>query len=345
MFWELTAINITVIALVITIAGVSVKEFACFLADEMRITEPHMQPSFDQTMNYFLIRASIFAFLIAIVVHYLWIRRIIIPVQRLSDISKGISEGEELELVPTGANNEIGELTKNFNRLILKLRRSEELRNEMTADLAHEVRTPLSNITGYLEALKNGVVEPDYDLFCALHGESIRLEKLIEQLHHLSEKKWQSEIPQKQARINIQTVVNEIMSIYSIDLNKHDIPFNVSVEQAYPLISEDVLKQILGNLLDNAIRYAVDDTFIYINGAVETSHYLITISGKGDFIPEQAKSRLFDRFYRVDESRSRLSGGSGLGLSIVKNLVEYHHGEISFETDGHFHTFHIRLPL
>ncbi|WP_230200072.1 sensor histidine kinase [Bacillus niameyensis] len=346
IFWELTIINLVVIALVIIIAGVSVKEFACFLAEELDDSGSFKQANFDSTMDYYLIRVSLIAFFVAVIVHYQWIKRIIVPVQRLSDLTKRISEGEEMQYVPVGANNEIGELTTNFNQLMDKLKRSEDLRNQMTADLAHEVRTPLSNLTGYLEALKNGVIDADPKTISSLHGEADRLKVLIEQLYHLSEHEWQKRMTvHTDKNTAIHFLVEQLVAIYKVKLKEQDLTLHTSIEKATLPISEHVIKQILGNLIDNAIVYAVEDTIITISGYVKVDHYVLAVSGKGQIIPEEARNQLFERFYRVDQSRNRQYGGSGLGLAIVKELVELQGGKVWLETDSRNHRFLLELPL
>ncbi|WP_339162129.1 ATP-binding protein [Siminovitchia sp. FSL W7-1587] len=345
IFWELTWVNLAVIVVVIIIAGFSVKEYACFLANDMNIAGPFMQSSFDETMDFYLIRVSIIAFLVAVVIHYIWIRRIIIPIRMLSDVTKRMSDGEEMRLVPITTRNEVGLLTENFNSLIKKIKRSEELRNKMAADLAHEVRTPLSNITGYLEAIKNGVIEPDKNVLHSLHGEAERLSKLIEQLHHLSEREWNQYLDAKPSNpANIKTIVNHMVSIHQMKLDQKHIQIEVAVEEAAFHITEDTMKQIVGNLLDNAIRYGIENTTLHLKGKRRKDHYVLQVEGQGQFIPEASRPQIFERFYRVDTSRNRESGGNGLGLAIVKELAERQDGSVALETDGNYHQFIVKLP-
>src|SRR5690606_8634034 len=112
----------------------------------------------------------------------------------------------------------------------------------------HEVRTPLSNITGYLEALKNGVIEPDRELMSSLHDEAERLKKLIEQLYHFSEEEWKNEVIEKPEKpLNIQLIIEKMVALHAIELKKKQIPYELSVEEAYLAVPEDIIKQILGN--------------------------------------------------------------------------------------------------
>ncbi|QCR30431.1 hypothetical protein C1N54_26675 (plasmid) [Priestia megaterium] len=346
LFWELTILNMVVIGIVIWIAGVSVKDFACFLANELNIAGRERQVFFHQTMNFYLIRASVIAVVLGIIIHYIWVRRIIVPIQALSTAMKQMSNGNEVTSMQNTARNEVGELTEHFNALLEKIQRAETLRNEMTADLAHEVRTPLSNLTGYLEALKDEVIAPNKKLLQSLHSEAERMKRMIEQLHHLSEKKWKYYMSDYRTKaVDVKAVVHEIIDLYYIKCESENIRVKKDIENAHFLVSSNMLKQVLSNLLDNAIQYAVEGTVIRIKGQKRREHYLLCVEGKGQKIPIEAKTKLFERFYRIDPSRNRESGGSGLGLSIVKKLVEDQGGTVWLETNEIYHQFFIELPL
>ncbi|NHH94649.1 Signal transduction histidine-protein kinase BaeS [Bacillus sp. MB95] len=346
LFWELTILNMVVIGIVIWVAGVSVKDFACFLANELNIAGRERQAFFHQTMNFYLLRASVIAVLLGIIIHYIWVRRIIVPIQALSTAMKEMGNGNEVTSMQIIARNEVGELTNHFNTLLEKIKRAETLRNEMTADLAHEVRTPLSNLTGYLEALKDEVIAPNKKLLQSLYSEAERLKRMIEQLHHLSEKKWRYYMNDyKTKAVDVEAIVHEVIDLYYIKCKSEKIRIEKDIEDAYFLVSSNMLKQALSNLLDNAIQYAVEDTVIRVKGQKRKNHYLLCVEGKGQKIPIEATTKLFERFYRIDPSRNRESGGSGLGLSIVKKLVEDQGGKVWLETNEIYHQFFISFPL
>ncbi|WP_110111831.1 HAMP domain-containing sensor histidine kinase [Bacillus sp. CGMCC 1.16541] len=346
IFWELTTINAIVIAIVIWIAGVSVKDFSCVLANELNMIGDQRQAFFNETMDFYLLRASILAFFVAAIIHYIWIKRIVVPLQTLSEATKRMREEKDTDLIPVVTQNEIGQLTEQFNHLIIKMKRSEALRKQMTADLAHEVRTPLSNLTGYLEALKNDVIEPDKQVLTSLHAEAERLKKMIEQLYQLSEREW-AEYKRHDTNEScaIKPLINEMIDLYTIQLKKQSVQLNKLIEPASIMASKDRMKQVIGNLLDNAIRYAVEDTTILISGKKKEGIYIICVAGKGQEIPPDTSEQLFERFYRVDSSRSRASGGNGLGLAIVKELMTQQGGRVYVKTDGIYHQFYLEIPL
>lgn len=226
------------------------------------------------------------------------------------------------------------------------LQEAEKKRNKILDDLAHELRTPLANMTGYLEALSNGVLEGEPRLYRALHKEALRIANLIDKLYLLHDQAYKQvhNLNVKQ-KVNIKKVIEESVQLFAWDFQQHQVPYHLQVEEAYVYGDADSLKQVLNNLLQNALQYRVKETEITCLGRKEKEHYYISISGAGLAIPAEDRQKIFERFYRVDPSRNRETGGDGLGLSIVKEIVDHHQGEVGLDTDGKEHTFWIRLPL
>ncbi|MCJ7688512.1 MAG: HAMP domain-containing protein [Clostridiaceae bacterium] len=169
ILFKLMLINSLVVGIVIWLAGVSVKDFACLLVNQNKISADGRNLLFNQTMQFYLLRVSIFAVFIATISYYYLVKRLLLPLHRLNDSIKSISQGQYQEPIPVTSQDEIGQLTDNFNHFIRKFKQVEELRKKMVNDIAHNLRTPLTNINGYLEALSNGVILGDRELYHSLH--------------------------------------------------------------------------------------------------------------------------------------------------------------------------------
>lgn len=344
MLWKLIIVNALMIAITIWLAGVSVKEFACLLVDQYPYIGREESVHFSETLQYFLFQSSFLAFLVAGILHYFFMRNLLRPLKRLGSSARQLAEGEYPPALPVVSRDEFGQLTADFNHLSQKLEQMEEMRKRMVGDIAHELRTPLTNVNGYLEALRAGIVTGSPELYQSLHEESLRITRLVEQLHQLNV--WEAK---KLSRTNLQqiemeTVMEECKESFRLVLQNKGMRDIWSVQAAQVWGERDGLKQVMDNLLSNAIRYDTGG-WVRIEGSAVGDYYQVTVTNQGQPISADRAKHVFDRFYRVDSSRSKDTGGTGLGLALVKEIVEQHGGAAGLNVDGDEYSFSFTIPI
>ncbi|MEB3102430.1 sensor histidine kinase [Ferviditalea candida] len=328
----------------IWLTGVSVKDFACYLVNQNGLVGREKTGLFNSTMEVYLLQASIITVAVAAVIHYFFARRLVRPLRSLAFSARQMTEGRYPPPIPVSSRDEVGQLTVDFNRLTAALQRGEKTRKQLLSDISHEIRTPLSNINGYLEDLSQGVVQGDPELYQSLYEESMRLTRLVEQLHELAV--WGAKGLNKSAlqEIQIKPLVQSMFQAFELEMRSKHIRCETELDEGTIPGHEDGIKQVLNNLLGNAIQYDTGG-LIRITGKWATGEYQISVTNTGQPIPQDQAEHTFERFYRLDPSRQRATGGSGLGLAIVKEIVRRHGGEVALVSQGNRHTFRISLPL
>ena len=253
--------------------------------------------------------------------------------RRLSELSKAanaIAKGELTRKVKVESKDEIGELALAFNQMSAELERSRELRRQMTADIAHELRTPLSIILGRAETLAEGMLPPNQEVFKVIHQEALRVNHLVEDLRLLSLSDA-GELPLEKRTIDVSSLLEDIRITHQLSAEQKGVALQTSRAENLPSIMADPdrLKQILANLIENALRYTPSGGVIQLSANAEGQGVVIRVRDTGAGIPKDEIAHIFDRFYRGDKSRDRDKGGSGLGLAIVNSLVSAHGGSIN----------------
>ena len=344
ILFKLMLINSLVVGIVIWLAGVSVKDFACLLVNQNKISADGRSLLFNQTMQFYLLRASIFAVFVATIFYYYLVKRLLLPLHRLNNSIKSISEGQYQEPIPITSQDEIGQLTDNFNHFIRKFKQVEELRKKMVNDIAHNLRTPLTNINGYLEALSNGVILGDRELYHSLHEEAIHMTNMVEQLHQLNV--WESRKISKidTEKILIETVVEVSTKSFALEFEKKNIVCEINLQSASIKGNKDGLRQVIDNLIKNAVNYN-QGSKIKIKGEYEGNMYRVAITNIGKSISQDKSEKIFERFYRLESPDNCESEGSGLGLAIVKEIIELHGGRVGLSSKENQHTFWFTVPL
>ena len=268
------------------------------------------------------------------------------PLQQLRRAAAAIARGDLSKRVEVHSGDEIGELGQTFNEMAAALQRDEELRRHMIADVAHELRTPLSVIRGNLEALLDGVYPPDPQHIVPVYEETLLLQRLVEDLRVLSLAEA-GQLPLEQEELDIGELVQGVVETARATAQEKQITLEAQVEQPL-LVQGDAqrLRQVLNNLLSNALRYTPSGGRITVMARRVGQEAQVTVRDTGPGIPPEDLPHIFDRFWRGDRSRTRASGGSGLGLSIARQLVEAHGGRIWAESQpGQGASFHFTLPL
>jgi len=269
------------------------------------------------------------------------------PIRELTKATHQMADGKFGQQVPVRSRDEIGELASSFNKMNDDLARSFNLRKQMTADIAHELRTPLSLIIGHAEAVHDGVLPPSKENFEIIREEAERLEQLVNDLRTLSLADA-GELSVDYQPVEINKLLGEIQSHYMVPFNRKRIALNLEPASAILKVNLDPVRfsQVLMNILDNALRYTPEEGRVNIEIKQNGDQVEITIQDSGDGVTSEDAAHLFDRFYRADQSRTRDKGGSGLGLAIAKSIVEMHKGKIWAESEtGEGLKVIIQLPI
>jgi signal transduction histidine kinase len=277
----------------------------------------------------------------------LWLtRQITRPLRQLATASTKISQGELEQKVEIHSPDALGQLGDAFNTMSGRLSRSERLRRDMIADIAHELRTPLTLIQGNLQAILDGIYQPTSEKIASIHEKCLLLSRLIRDLQELSLAEA-GELPLDRQKTDIHRLVEHVTETIQTQFKSRKIEIAVDFpeEELIAEIDPTRISQVLLNLLSNAQRYTPEGGKVTVKGWRQDDNILMSVSDTGPGIPENDLPNVFERFWRGDASRARVSGGSGLGLAVVKQLVESHGGTIwAVSPPGQGATFTFSLP-
>jgi len=300
-----------------------------------------------QAISRFLFWGVLLAIAIALLFTLFLSRRILAPVKALTLTARQLGQGDLSQRVQFQDKSEIGELAQAFNSMASDLERAELLRRNMVADTAHELRTPLSNIRGYLEAIRDGVTEPDANTMRTLDEEATLLSRLVDDLQELSLAEAGELKLLRQSDNIIRLVKQTAASVQPQAATKRVSIINNLPATLPPVnIDHNRISQVLRNLLENAIAHTGDGGSITLSASEQGDWVEVSVTDTGEGIPAEDLPNIFERLYRVDKSRTRATGGSGLGLTITKRLVEAHGGQIEAQSEpGEGSRFSFTLPV
>ena len=304
---------------------------------------------FIESTNRTLFYGALIGAVIALLLGIFLSRALTRPIRELTRATHAISEGDLSQQVPVRSTDELGELAQAFNKMSTELSRSVNTRKQMTADIAHELRTPLSLILGHAEAVHDGVLPPTRENFEIIREEATRLEHLINDLRTLSLADA-GELSIAPQTIEPQRLLQEIASLYQYQTQRKHISLELDIATPPPNIGVDPgrMTQVLTNILDNAVRHTPEGGRIVLSARQTQDHVELAVQDSGPGLSIENLERIFERFYRVDASRQRdgeVPGGSGLGLAIAKSIVLAHHGQLAAESDlGNGLRVIIKLP-
>jgi two-component system sensor histidine kinase BaeS len=316
--------------------------------------EEDLFKNFNDAVNEALLIATSAALISAFIVSYFVSRQVVAPIHQLTAASQYIAKGHYDERVqtPGGASredmDELAQLASSFNQMASKLEQAENLRRQLIGDIAHELRTPLSTIKGSMEGLIDGVLPAENETFQEVYKEADRLQRLVQDLQDLN--RVEAGVVQlKPEPIPVKTLIETARSRLNRQFEEKGVSLSVDIPAPLPevLVDEDRVGQVLLNLAGNALQYTPSGGQVKIAAHIQGDKMLITIADSGIGIDASHLPHIFTRFYRVDKSRSRAGGGSGIGLTIAKHLIEAHGGNIVAESSGvgKGSTFTITLPL
>ena len=300
-----------------------------------------------QPISGFLLWGSLVAVVIALVITFFLSRRILAPVKALTLSARRLGQGDLSQRIKVRDKGELGELAMAFNAMAADLERVEKLRRDIVADVAHELRTPLSNIRGSIEAVADGVLTPDEATIRSLHEEVTLLSRLVDDLQELA----LAEAGEMKLLIqpeDISGLINRVVAPVRLQAEKRGISVSVDLPDWLPPVSIDAHRtaQVLRNLLENAVAHTGSGDTITVTAREQDNRVRVSVADTGEGIPTEELPNVFERFYRVDKSRARATGGVGLGLTIAKRLVEAQGGVIEVQSEpGQGSCFSFTVPV
>jgi signal transduction histidine kinase len=297
-------------------------------------------------MQRALIWGALGATIVALLIGIFLARTISRPVRELTGATKRVASGELGVQVPVRTSDELGELANSFNHMSADLAQSNQARRQMTADVAHDLRTPLSVILGYTEALSDGKLQGTPQMYDVMHSEAQHLSHLTDDLRFLSLADA-GELPLQRRDVDPLELLNRTAAAHHAAAEQKQIDLQVQVAPNLPNIHVDPerMAQVLGNLTSNALRHTPTGGSVILSAVDGEKGVQLQVIDSGSGIDAADLPYIFHRFYRGDRSRQQ-NGESGLGLAIAKSIVEAHGGRITAEsTFGVGTTFTITLPL
>ena len=284
----------------------------------------------------------------AVIVSIFVARRVVTPVRHMMRASRHIADGHYDERVPETNADELGQLALSFNQMAAALEQTETMRRELIGNVAHELRTPLTNIKGYMEGLIDGVLPPEPETYQLVYREADRLQRLVSDLQELSRVEAGT-LELNLTQVPVAALIEQTAARLRPQFEEKNVMLNINVPVELPSVraDEDRIGQVLLNLVGNALQYTPNGGSVTIAAKPHGSEIHILIQDSGLGISAEHIPHLFDRFYRVDKSRSRAGGGSGIGLTIARHLVEAHNGQIWATSNGidQGSTFGFSLPV
>ncbi len=342
----LAALAAAAVGIVIVVGGVLIVGGQVFTDLMMKAGDSaeHAREMWDASVPGVVIAAVIVAVLVSFGLAFVMARMLAAPLREVGAAARRIADGDYAARVPRDGPEEIASVADSFNQMAASLEEQERMRRDFIANAAHELRTPLTNLQGYLEALRDGVIVPDRATYESLWEEAERLVRLSRSLDALAEGDAASAPPALEP-VDLAAAIRMAVDFAQPAIERAGLRLSVELPSALPAhANPDHLAQVLANLLSNAVRYTPAGGTVLVRAEHRPGDLLVTVANSGDPIPADDLARVFERFYRVEKSRDQAHGGAGIGLAIVKQLVEAGGGRVGAEsTDGRT-SFWFSLP-
>jgi signal transduction histidine kinase len=342
----LAAIASAAVGLVILAIGVAVvgAEIFTTLMIEAGDSAEHARDMYDDSVMTVIVAASVVAVLASLGLAVVLARMLARPLEEIGAAARRIADGDYGARVPREGPEELASLADSFNQMAESLEEQERMRRDFIANAAHELRTPLTNLQGYLEALRDGVIVPDRATYESLHEEADRLVRLSRSLDALAEGDAAND-PPRLVELDLAAAVRSALDLATPAIERAGLSLVTEVPATLPARADmDALSQVLANLLSNAVRYTPRGGTITVRAERRPADLLVSVSNTGDRIPPEDLDHVFERFYRVEKSRDRARGGAGIGLAIVKQLVEAAGGSVGAESRDGLTRFWFSVP-
>ncbi len=338
------ALAVVAVALVILAVGVmriGADAFAALMV-EAGDTADFAHEMFEHSIAGIFVVTAVVASLAAVGLAWLLARRIARPIERLATAARRTAEGDLRATAPEEGPPEVRSLAVAFNVMVDRLAEQEAIRREFVMNASHELRTPLTNLQGYLEALRDGVLPPDPATFDSLREEVDRLGRLAASLDLLAGAEGERPAP---VELDLSALVRSGIEIATPAFARREIKLDFALARHIVVRARaDELAQVVSNLLQNAARYTPAGGRVSVELTRSDAEAIVRVSNDGPGIPAEDLPRVWERFFRVERSRDRGSGGAGIGLAIVKRLVEDAGGRVGAASEAGTTTFWFSLP-
>ncbi len=322
---EFTAISHSLDQAGTSIGSVSISYFGPFFLSDNEFQFLH-------SLNTILLSVGFVSLIVSLIVGSMLANRISQPILKTVEATKEIADGNyEVRLDEGSDTKELNMLVGSINHLATSLETLEKLRKQLTEDVAHELRTPITILQSYIEAMTEGIWEASPERLQSCYEEVVRIGKLVGDMENLARLEGENLKLNKQ-RMDLHSIIEKTVSSFTVEIENKKLEVTIHGPHTELLADQDRIKQVVVNLFTNAIKYSKDECSIAFEvfENKDTAGFYIQDSGSG--IPKEELPFIFERFYRADKSRNRLTGGTGIGLTIVKSIVEAHGGRVSVES-------------
>ncbi len=350
LFWRLLGAQLLVIVIAVLASGMMITDLAsrAFMTIMARY---HIEPvgvesEFLAATHRILLVSSIVAAAVAMLLGWLLVRRLVRPLERMMVLAECIAQGDYACRVDPRGPDEIARLADALNRMADGLQRVETLRRDLVANVAHELRTPLTTLRGYLEALQDGVAPASPQTLASLHEEVLRLVRLVDALHQLSQ--FDARISRlRLVEVDLPALIRGPLETYGPEFTRRGMTVRVvhDPEGSRVRADADLVIQAARNLLDNALRYAPENADVVITTSRQDGAVRVAVQNTGEGISAEDLPHIFERFYRGEQSRSRETGGAGIGLALVQEIARAHGGGAGAASADGLTTIWFSLPL
>ncbi|HYM91898.1 MAG TPA: ATP-binding protein [bacterium] len=349
LLWRLLGAQLLVIAIAVAASGFAISQQAthAFMAI---MTRYHVDPGtiaaeFQTASRRIFVVSSLVAATIAMLLGWALMTRIVRPLGQMMMLAERIAEGDYARRVDIRGRDEIGRLAESLNQMAASLQRIEALRRDLVANVGHELRTPLTPLQGYLEALRDGVTPASPETLGILHEEVLRLVRLVDALHQLSQ--FDARVSRlRMGPLDLGLLLGRLVAVYRPEFHRRGLHLTEAHDDALPSVEADgdLVSQALRNLIDNALRYAPAGATVTVAAHLEDGGVRLAVSNTGEGIAPDDLPHVFERFYRGEKSRSRETGGAGIGLAIVREIAHAHGGETGARSRDGLTTVWFSLP-
>ncbi len=345
---RVAVVALGVAAVAVGVVGLGVFVFGAALFEQLMVahgaTVDSSRAMFTESVTNTFIAAVVIALFASLILATIMSRRIADPLREIGAAARRIADGDLAARVRRVGPEEIASLADSFNQMAERLDDQERIRREFIANAAHELRTPLTNLQGYLEALRDGVVPPERTTFESLYEEADRLVRLSRSLDALAEGDLATS-PPALVELDLVPAIASAVELVAPAFERRRIAVRVEGPTHLRARADaDHLAQVLANLLQNANRYSPEGGQVTVTAQARPGDVLVSVTNTGEGIPPVDLPHVFERFYRVEKSRDRASGGAGIGLAIVKRLVELGGGRVGAESGAGVTRFWFSVP-